>query len=94
MTVPLQAAKFAKGVLQRAYRMICWRGREEVLILGDSHARVFEDPRMWLRLPRYFLSVVAVDGATAYGLRNRNSKTKALPRFERAIESLRAKFVL
>ncbi len=55
--------------------------RREVLVLGDSHAKVFVQPLFREEFPNHFFGVVSVGGATISGLDNPNSKTKALPLF-------------
>lgn len=55
--------------------------RKSILVLGDSHASVFNLLRMHFRILRYQIFVKAVGGATASGLENPNSKTQALSIF-------------
>jgi hypothetical protein len=66
------------------------RSHAEVLVLGDSHAAVFLDKAIRRRFPGYFFDVVSIDGATASGLNNPNSKTQALPIFTRSLARTRA----
>ncbi|NIM40913.1 MAG: SGNH/GDSL hydrolase family protein [Hydrogenophaga sp.] len=56
-----------------------------VLVLGDSHVRVFE--HWWFRwsLPRVRFDVVYVPGGTAIGLSNPRSATRARTRFDEAL---------
>jgi hypothetical protein len=68
--------------------------KTEVLVLGDSHANIFLDPRLRRRLPNISFSVVAVGGATASGLDNPNSLTQAHRIFSRAISSNKAALAL
>ena len=67
---------------------------EEILVLGDSHAVVFKHKVFKRAFPRYFFNVVSVEGATASGLDNPNSKTQAYPIFERALNTTKAKKVI
>ena len=48
-----------------------------VLVLGDSHIRVFEHWIFRLLMRRYHFHIAYVPGATAYGIANRNSQTNA-----------------
>lgn len=58
-----------------------WRrflGRQwDVLVVGDSHIQVFEHPYFQEAFPWITFDVVWVGGATASGLENPNSKTRA-----------------
>ncbi|OED64331.1 hypothetical protein A165_11050 [Vibrio tasmaniensis ZS-17] len=65
----------------------------EILVLGDSHAEVFESYRLSHDFKRSF-NVVRVHGATISGLDNPNSKTKAGPIFEQASNKSSAKQVI
>ncbi len=67
---------------------------EHVLVLGDSHARVFARPSLRRRLWRHHFHVLAVPGATASGLENPDSKTQALPQFEQALACSKARRVI
>lgn len=58
--------------------------RKSILVLGDSHASVFNLVRMHFCLLNYQIFVKAVGGATASGLENPNSKTQALTIFNQA----------
>ena len=52
-----------------------------ILCLGDSHIRVFNHPLFKLAFPNIYFDILAVDGATASGLMNPNSKTQAYKSF-------------
>jgi hypothetical protein len=69
-------------------------GRPELLVLGDSHAAVFDwmGRRGWF--PRHRVRAVVVPGATAQGMVNPNSKTNAIRRFKRAAWAARSDAVL
>jgi hypothetical protein len=55
---------------------------------GDSHATVFGEIERRRLLPRTWLDVEMIGGATALGLANPNSRTRALPRFEQSIGAI------
>ena len=64
----------------------------KILCCGDSHARVFDHCN---RIQNEFVfDVCIVDGATAQGAVNPNSKTNALNIFEKKINSTRADKIL
>lgn len=69
--------------MKRILRAPALLGKSEILVLGDSHARVFSDPR--IAIPGYWFNVISVGGATISGLKNPNSVTQAQPIFEKAI---------
>lgn len=64
-------------------------GKQEILVLGDSHAAVFA--RNSARIPGYWLRVVSVGGATISGLQNPNSVTQAMPIFQKALRQYRGR---
>jgi hypothetical protein len=66
------------------------RSRQLVHCFGDSHVRVFERIEQQRLLPSVWFDVTAVRGATALGLAHPDSKTQALPKFERVIRHLPA----
>ena len=57
-------------------------------VFGDSHAVVFREIARRGMLTRTWFDLAVIGGATALGLANPNSRTRALPRFERTIESI------
>jgi hypothetical protein len=61
-------------------------GHRFVVVVGDSHARVFADIRTRGLVPRTSFSLTSVAGATARGLANPNSATDALSRFAAALD--------
>jgi hypothetical protein len=71
----LHAAMFNSQHLARA------RSAQHVVVLGDSHSKVFDG---W-RLPGWWFDVVTVGGATASGIRNPNSATEALSLFRKRL---------
>jgi len=73
--------------------MILWSKRmlfDEILVLGDSHAKVFSNRLFKSSFPTYFFNIVKVAGATVSGLKNPNPKTQALPIFLHGIKNSKA----
>ncbi|RQS67989.1 SGNH/GDSL hydrolase family protein [Burkholderia sp. Bp8963] len=68
--------------------------RARVLVLGDSHVRVFEHVWFAISLPRVRFDIEYVPGATAIGIENRNSITSALLRFTDRLALSRHDWVL
>ncbi len=66
----------------------------EILVLGDSHTPVFNHPLFKEKFPGLFFNVLTVIGATASGLENPNSKTRAYPIFREALKQTAAKQVI
>lgn len=66
----------------------------EVLVLGDSHSKVFNRRRLRKGFPGHFFTVCAVGGATVSGLQNPNSKTQAMPIFREALATTAARYVI
>lgn len=77
-------------VRQLLYR----RAATRVLVLGDSHVRVFEHWRFLWSFPHTRFDVVYVPGATASGIRNRSSETGAYSVFLDALSSRKHDLVL
>jgi hypothetical protein len=75
---------FVQGVrrIQRRF------ARHRVLVIGDSHAKIFRNPGFILGLPRIHFHVSAKGGATASGLATPNSKTQAYQRFRKALNEI------
>ena len=67
---------------------------QEILVLGDSHSPVFNHELFKEKFPDVFFNVLTVVGATASGLENPNSKTKAYPIFKEAVKESTAKQVI
>jgi hypothetical protein len=63
-----------------------------VLVVGDSHAKIFAHPTFSDAFPKIRFESAAISGATISGFRNPNSETQALPiirqRLERTSASL------
>ena len=70
----------------RLRRLTCVR---RVLVLGDSHARVFGHPMFAWQFPLTSFEIICVAGATASGLDNPNSKTQSHAAFSEALERIR-----
>ena len=68
--------------------------REDVLVLGDSHVRVFNNVSFSNSLPRTRFLVENVGGATISGLENPNSKTQAMKIFKRKLEVFKGERVI
>ena len=62
-------------------------GKNEILVLGDSHAGVFSN--YGASMPSHWFRVVSVGGATISGLKNPNSVTQSMPIFKEAIDEFR-----
>ncbi|MDP3876625.1 MAG: SGNH/GDSL hydrolase family protein [Methylobacter sp.] len=69
-------------------------GRQELLVLGDSHSPVFNHPLFQEKFPNMHFNVVTVIGATASGLENPNSTTQAYPIFRAALKNTAAKHII
>lgn len=68
-------------------KLICRSiGRENVLVLGDSHIGVFAGDSLRRAFPAFFFDVCSVNGATASGLANPNSQTMAHAKFQAALK--------
>ena len=65
-----------------------------VLVIGDSHAKIFRDIRFLFGMPRIHFRVAAKGGATASGLATPNSKTQAYQRFRAALNDIPRDLVL
>ena len=74
-------------VWRRCAALVCKRPLQHVLVLGDSHVRVFEHVWFALRLPNVRFDIEYVPGATAIGIDNRHSTTSALLRFTDRLQS-------
>lgn len=61
--------------------------RKEILVLGDSHSNVFNYINKRSLLPNTYFNVITVNGATAQGACNPNSKTNALTIFKNKLRS-------
>lgn len=73
--------------LAHAWRARCdRRATQQVLVLGDSHVRVFEHWWFMWAWPRVRWHVVYVAGGSATGLGNPQSLTQARARYEEALQ--------
>lgn len=83
----MKFSKFRKSWLKMYRRLRCtWAGGERMLILGDSHAGVFEYIFDHDLFPPHLINCDIVGGATAYGLNNDNSVTGAFRKFRSALQ--------
>jgi len=82
--------------LFRSGRVLLYRctRRTEILVIGDSHARVFDNAKFKHAFPQYFFNVVSISGASASGLENPNSKTQTLPIIMANLSSSKANIVI
>jgi hypothetical protein len=87
---PTRLKRLARVLWQSLQRLF----RQEVLVLGDSHAMVFQHAQLRAAFPRLFFNVHAVGAATLSGLKNANSATQALPAFRHALRHSRARLAL
>jgi hypothetical protein len=79
-------SKYKKSFSKFRKRVKCyWQGGERILVLGDSHAGVFEYIFDNNLLPPHLINCDIVGGATAYGLNNDKSVTGALQKFQDAL---------
>ena len=60
--------------------------KKRVLVIGDSHAKIFRHYEFMFRLPRIHFEVSAKGGATASGLATPTSVTQAYQRFRKALD--------
>ena len=67
----------------------CWLARNTVLVLGDSHAAIFNHPHLKGCFPDTYFHVCFIGGATVSGLENPNSKTDSRRIFETALATCR-----
>ena len=61
---------------------------KRVLVIGDSHSKIFRHYSFIYLLPRTHFEVRAKGGATASGLATPNSKTQAYQRFRKALDEV------
>lgn len=87
-------AGIRRRVSQKLKGLILKLTKIEVLVLGDSHAKVFRDEYIGKYFPNHIFNVVLVGGATASGLENPNSVTGANSIFLDAIEKSRANKII
>ena len=67
----------------------CRLAKNAVLVLGDSHAAIFNHPNFRRFFPDVYFYVCSVGGATVSGLENPNSKTDSRRVFESALKVCR-----
>lgn len=71
------------GIIKEFKHSLRGFGRTEVLVLGDSHARILQASRR--AVAGYYFRTVSVGGATVSGINNPNSVTQAMPIFKDAL---------
>jgi hypothetical protein len=69
-------------------RMQLCIAKKRVLVIGDSHSKVFRHYSFIIGLPRIHFHVSAKGGATASGLATPNSVTQAYQRFRKALDEI------
>jgi len=75
-------------LLNRIRRLQRRFAAHRVLVIGDSHARIFNNYRFLFLLPRVHFHVAAKGGATASGLATPASKTQAYQLFRKALDEV------
>lgn len=83
-----------KRTLGRLSKSLKRAFREEILVIGDSHASVFKHRTFRAAFPSAHFNIVAVEGATVSGLQNPNSKTQANQTFLDRVETTSARTVV
>ncbi|UQP00542.1 SGNH/GDSL hydrolase family protein [Burkholderia multivorans] len=78
----------------RAASLMMRRPIVNVLIIGDSHVRVFEHAWFRCMLPNVRFTVEYVPGATAIGIVNRHSITSAWSKFDTALDEIERDLVI
>jgi hypothetical protein len=68
--------------------------RKTLLVIGDSHASIFNNKKLRRSLWPLKISVCWVGGATVSGLENPNSKTQALPLFTESYQKSQPDYVV
>lgn len=80
----IKPGRLLRNGLARLQRALA---KQRVLVIGDSHAKIFRHWSFLLGMPAVHFQVCAVGGATASGLANPHSRTQAYNRFEAALAS-------
>lgn len=75
----------ARGGFGLVRRFADRHARRRVLVLGDSHVRVFEHWSFLLAMPRTRFDIVYIRGGTAIGILRRDSLTGARKQFDEAL---------
>ncbi len=83
-----------RGLAKRLRRLRRRLVRHEIVVIGDSHARVFRHWWFDVMFPSSRFRLCIVGGATASGLQNPNSKTQAYAHFREAVRSASGKHVV
>lgn len=68
--------------------------KKTVLVVGDSHTKVFKHKKLKKITPNIDWELVSVEGATLTGLENPNSKTQAMPVFKWALKEKKTDAIL
>lgn len=83
-----------RHVRERMRKVLYRKASLRILVIGDSHVRVFEHWRLLWAFPRTQFDVVYVPGGTAYGIANRASQTGAYTAFMAALARQKYDLVL
>lgn len=78
----------------RLARFVRRQFQQEILVVGDSHAAVFNSKVLLWAFPGVFFNVVSVGGAAASAINNPNSKTQAYRIFKDEIANFHGKKVV
>ncbi|MDP5033266.1 SGNH/GDSL hydrolase family protein, partial [Paraglaciecola sp.] len=76
------------NLIKRVFKTPC------ILVLGDSHAAIFEQNVWHFILKKFQIYVSWVGGATVSGLENPNSKTQAIKTFKEKVKQLQPDIIL
>jgi hypothetical protein len=71
-----------------------WTRKKKILVLGDSHAEIFDNILFSDLFSKYTVTNCFVPGATVSGLSNPNSRTQALPIFEAEYRKTRPDYTI
>lgn len=91
---PVEYEDILKSVMSESAKRFSQIYSKRVLVLGDSHTKVFEIGRWRELTPAIYWDVVSVEGATLSGLSNPNSKTQSMPIFNWALSKNNYKAVV
>jgi hypothetical protein len=91
--MPIVEYKFKKLKKTVLSLLQSW-GKKEVLVIGDSHSKIFMTEHLRSAFPAVYFDVHYVSGATASGLANPRSQTQAYTKFQRTLSRSKAKQVI
>lgn len=79
---------------ERTRAQFLWPNRKEVIVLGDSHCKVFDSPLLRKAYTSCWFWNIRVDGATVMGLTNEKSTTRAGMKFKWALGKSKAEYAV